>query len=73
VPCFIFLAMRRCPICKAPVASREENGAFPFCSSRCQLVDLGHWLDESYRIPVVEPEDEEPPAAPEPDGERGKD
>ncbi len=55
------------------MASREENGAFPFCSSRCQLVDLGHWLDESYRIPVVEPEDEEPPAAPEPDGERGKD
>jgi uncharacterized protein len=24
---------------------------FPFCSRRCQLADLGKWLDEDYRIP----------------------
>lgn len=29
---------------------RTENAAFPFCSSRCQLVDLGKWLDGDYRI-----------------------
>jgi endogenous inhibitor of DNA gyrase (YacG/DUF329 family) len=35
----------------------------PFCSPRCKLVDLGNWLNESYRIPTneraeaAEPED----------------
>ncbi len=23
----------------------------PFCSERCQLLDLGEWVDERYRIP----------------------
>ena len=23
----------------------------PFCSERCQLVDLGRWLSEEYRVP----------------------
>ncbi len=23
----------------------------PFCSSRCQKIDLGNWLDESYGLP----------------------
>jgi len=27
------------------------NRAFPFCSERCRLVDLGRWLKEEYRIP----------------------
>jgi hypothetical protein len=43
-----------CPTCGAPVADRAAGGragtAFPFCSRRCQLVDLGHWLDGAYRI-----------------------
>jgi endogenous inhibitor of DNA gyrase (YacG/DUF329 family) len=26
------------------------NPSFPFCSHACKLVDLGHWLDGSYRI-----------------------
>jgi endogenous inhibitor of DNA gyrase (YacG/DUF329 family) len=34
-------------------------GAFPFCSDRCRLVDLGRWLDGKYQIPVVEDEDED--------------
>jgi hypothetical protein len=33
---------------------REDNAAFPFCSTRCKQVDLGHWLDEKYRMPVDE-------------------
>ncbi len=52
-----------CPICKKDVATGAENGAFPFCSSRCKLVDLGAWLDGSYRIPgepiAIDPDDEE--------------
>ncbi len=43
-----------CPTCGAPVSGREPGGhvspSFPFCSRRCQLVDLGHWLDGAYRI-----------------------
>ena len=27
----------------------------PFCSERCKMVDLGHWLSESYAIPSQQP------------------
>ncbi len=40
----------RCPICKSehtPVGSRLG----PFCSERCQMIDLGQWLGEEYRVP----------------------
>lgn len=45
-----------CPICGGAVvrgATRVAGEAdpFPFCSSRCQLVDLGKWLGDEYRIP----------------------
>jgi uncharacterized protein len=58
-----------CPTCKKPVpepAAGQPLGAFPFCSERCKLVDLGRWLDGKYQIPVVEDEDEDgaiPPRA----------
>lgn len=40
-----------CPICKRRVPTEgPEASAFPFCSARCKLVDLGAWLDGSYRI-----------------------
>lgn len=38
----------RCPTCKKDVA--PDGKAFPFCSERCRLVDLGNWLDGRYRI-----------------------
>jgi endogenous inhibitor of DNA gyrase (YacG/DUF329 family) len=41
----------RCPICARPAAPRDENVAYPFCSGRCKLIDLGNWLDGRYRIP----------------------
>jgi endogenous inhibitor of DNA gyrase (YacG/DUF329 family) len=44
-------APRRCPACRGPVAPRPGNRAFPFCSPRCRLLDLGRWLDGDYRIP----------------------
>jgi uncharacterized protein len=51
----------KCPICKRPVLELNEDGTrsryFPFCSDRCQVIDLGRWLDEKYVIPAVE-EDE---------------
>ncbi len=45
-----------CPICKGIVT--EGSQPFPFCSSRCRLIDLGKWLDEKYSIETV---DEPPP------------
>jgi endogenous inhibitor of DNA gyrase (YacG/DUF329 family) len=43
----------RCPTCKKPVDLSSPR--IPFCSERCQLIDLGRWSDEEYRIPVVSP------------------
>jgi uncharacterized protein len=44
----------RCAGCQQPVpAVPTATGVpdpFPFCSVRCQLIDLGRWLDEDYRI-----------------------
>jgi len=44
----------RCPTCgnRHPW---DGNPHRPFCSLTCRLIDLGHWLDERYRI------DTEPP------------
>lgn len=48
----------RCPICGKPTAPDCR----PFCSRRCADVDLGRWLNESYRIPAeTEEELEETP------------
>lgn len=47
-----------CAICREPMPPRDENPAFPFCSHRCQLIDLGRWLDGDYRVPApISPED----------------
>lgn len=57
--------LRPCPICQRDaIADRAENEFAPFCSKRCRLVDLGRWLDESYRVPAVEDDDVEDEGAP---------
>jgi endogenous inhibitor of DNA gyrase (YacG/DUF329 family) len=38
-----------CPICRRGVEADAPSR--PFCSPRCKLVDLGNWLDGSYRVP----------------------
>lgn len=64
---------RTCPVCGRPAAPRAANGAFPFCSDRCKLLDLGKWLGEEYRIPGPRPGDGgAPPRAPgDPEPEEG--
>ena len=44
----------KCPICKKSVADEgaDRPAAYPFCSERCKLIDLGRWLDGKYQIPV---------------------
>lgn len=44
-----------CPICEIELSatSATESKSFPFCSERCQQVDLLRWSDGKYAI--VEP------------------
>lgn len=55
-----------CPSCEKPVAREGEfqPTSFPFCSKRCQMVDLGKWFQGEYVIPgPIGPDDEEAIAA----------
>ena len=56
-------ATHRCPVCRTPVEWGPASPFRPFCSERCKLIDLGAWANESYRIPAVDPpdDDEAPP------------
>lgn len=52
----------RCPTCRAVVVW-DHNDHRPFCSERCQLIDLGCWTTEQYRVPgetvdVEQPDDD---------------
>lgn len=40
-----------CPTCAASVEWTQEQRWRPFCSERCQLIDLGGWIDGRNRIP----------------------
>jgi hypothetical protein len=44
----------RCPLCRTETywrdAAGNENPWRPFCSERCQLIDLGKWASEDYRL-----------------------
>jgi len=44
------MTSRPCAICKK-TAAKDGNKFWPLCSERCQLVDLGKWLGEEYRVP----------------------
>jgi len=52
---------RACPLCGKPASLPYK----PFCSRRCADIDLGRWLNESYRIPDTDT----PPGNPERDDE----
>jgi endogenous inhibitor of DNA gyrase (YacG/DUF329 family) len=49
-------ARRACPTCGKPTDPKHR----PFCSARCQLIDLGRWLKGDYRIPSDEPPEDGP-------------
>jgi len=42
--------MKRCPTCNKQV-EWLDNPFRPFCSERCQLIDLDKWVSEEYRVP----------------------
>lgn len=40
-----------CPRCGRETFYDESNPTRPFCSERCQTLDLGGWATEKYAIP----------------------
>ena len=45
----------KCPSCKKHVdLEKADKKYLPFCSARCQMMDLGQWLSEKYTIPSDE-------------------
>ena len=55
----------KCPLCRTET-EWQNNPYRPFCSERCKMIDLDHWLSERYRIPGGDAakESEESTAAP---------
>lgn len=60
----------RCAMC-GKVFESATNQFVPFCSERCQQLDLGRWLTEQYGLPADDPSEETAedidPAPPDPD------
>ncbi|MEE2786317.1 MAG: DNA gyrase inhibitor YacG [Myxococcota bacterium] len=40
----------KCPECSRPTHRQPDNAAYPFCSARCQRIDLGRWLGDEYVV-----------------------
>ena len=52
----------KCPICRIET-EWQHNPYRPFCSERCKMIDLDHWLSERYRISGGDAEEESPELA----------
>ena len=48
----------KCCICDRSFV-RETTTVFPFCSVRCQQIDLGRWYNEDYALPLDGQEEQE--------------
>ncbi|MGA2411500.1 MAG: DNA gyrase inhibitor YacG [Candidatus Binataceae bacterium] len=51
----------RCPTCKKTSDASPANRYRPFCSERCQMIDLGTWASEEYTVPGGNVDDHEHP------------
>ena len=47
----LMISQLTCPTCGTRVLL-EETCTMPFCSVRCQQIDLGRWMNEEIRLPV---------------------
>ena len=59
---------QRCAQCGAPLVAPFSFK--PFCSERCQLLDLGAWVTGKYKIPVVEQDEGETSSEADSDDEK---
>lgn len=51
----------KCPVCQTETPW-TGNPYRPFCSRRCHIVDLGAWVDGTYRVAGEDVEPESVPA-----------
>jgi len=49
----------KCPICKKAADLSPRNRFRPFCSERCQMIDLGTWISGDYEANDSKPGDHE--------------
>lgn len=42
----------KCPQC-ATEFNYYDSEFRPFCTERCQQIDLGHWFQETYTVPEI--------------------
>ncbi len=49
----------RCPVCRREAEYSPSNRFRPFCSERCQMIDLGTWVSENYRVEGGKTDDHE--------------
>jgi endogenous inhibitor of DNA gyrase (YacG/DUF329 family) len=40
-----------CPVC-LKIFNYYDSEFRPFCCERCRFIDLGQWLNETYKVPV---------------------
>ncbi len=45
------IIMIQCPQCEKAF-NYYQSASRPFCSEKCKMIDLGHWFEESYRVPI---------------------
>ena len=50
-----------CPTCKKSADLSQRNRSRPFCSERCQMIDLGTWLSDDDEAEDSNPADHEHP------------
>ena len=43
----------KCPQCSKEYFYHDSKWR-PFCSERCKMIDLGHWISETYSISSIE-------------------
>ena len=44
------MKINKCPGCGKPLKKTSPDKSGPFCSERCQLIDLGEWLSGNKKI-----------------------
>ena len=52
----------KCPICTKLVVWSPQSEYRPFCSKKCQLIDLGEWAGEDRKIAGKPAQDATPQA-----------
>ncbi len=50
---------KKCPRCRKIYSVNKDSNHRPFCSEKCQAIDLGDWFFEKHKIsqPIIDEDD----------------